>query len=409
MHAASNLNCAQLATASTGTCYSHLHRAVVAHRPKKNMFECCTTLMQEEKRDGQVVGISDAAWIVQQLIGLGYWAIVRPVDAEGHGSWVPRHRAWWCSALDLPGHLFHEIDQFFDRMLACFTVPKGTTLIAPSRMVLDEAERIRISALAGFPTLAGTGPRKREAAEKAGPEWKSAHMRLFQQFGLAWPAHFSEGPSENRIQFDGLREREAESLFFLVTCFDFVDVDADSDTKQQSDFEFLDINHQLPRILTSTFDIEEDGSVTVKRSPWKKRPPTLVGSSKIAVRTKKAGVKGTTTRLLEAVESLLMQGWDESYFVHPKDPNWWTTIPGVDGNPHKFIDLICNMSGNAFSVFHCVPLTLCTMALMGKYTKVHQDEPQQGDDNSSEGEDNGEAGDLFSGDDVQTESDTHSS
>ena len=66
----------------------------------------------------------------------------------------------------------------------------------------------------------------------------------------------------------------------------------------------------------------------------------------------------------------MMQGWDRSWFVTPQDREWWTKIPGVNGNPHKFIDFITNMSGNAFSVFHSVPLTLCMMATMGKFTVV---------------------------------------
>ena len=95
-----------------------------------------------------------------------------------------------------------------------------------------------------------------------------------------------------------------------------------------------------------------------------------MGSSKIAVRTKKPGSSTSHTRLIEAVESLLMQGWDENWFVPPQDPEWWKAIPNVNGNVHKFIDLITNMSGNAFSVFHLAPLTLTLMSTLGKFTVV---------------------------------------
>ena len=51
-------------------------------------------------------------------------------------------------------------------------------------------------------------------------------------------------------------------------------------------------------------------------------------------------------RLIDAIESWLLQGWDPSWFVTPAEPGWWEGTPKVK-NAHQFIDLICNMSGDA--------------------------------------------------------------
>ena len=274
MNAADNVNCVQQATASTGVCYSYLHRCVEAHRPKSNMFECCESLMQKAKVNGKPVGMSDADWIVQKLIELGYWARVKSFRAEKNGAWVPRLRAWWASATQFgPVERHPQIDQFFDRMLDCFAVPDGCKLIAPERMILPENERVSLSAKAGFPVWTNTGMRVPEKQKKeGGPDWKPIHMRLFQQFGLSWPVNWSEGSAKHVVRYDGLRAREAESLFFLVNCFDFLFVDDDAEEKTQvSEYEFIDINHQLPRVIHGYYDVNEDGSVTVKRSPWKNK------------------------------------------------------------------------------------------------------------------------------------------
>ena len=142
MNASSNVNCVQQATASTGVCYSHLHWGVEAHMPKMNMFECCESLMQKQKVNGLPVGQSDSEFIVLKLNELGYWARCRSVDAEGNGAWVPRLRAWWMSAADfgVPRARYAEVDAYFDGMPACFAVPAGEKLIAPSRMILEENE-----------------------------------------------------------------------------------------------------------------------------------------------------------------------------------------------------------------------------------------------------------------------------
>ena len=43
-------------------------------------------------------------------------------------------------------------------------------------------------------------------------------------------------------------------------------------------------------------------------------------------------------------------------------------------NAHQFIDLICNMSGNAFSAFHCIPMFLTTLATMGRFSVLECEE-----------------------------------
>ena len=172
-------------------------------------------------------------------------------------------------------------------------------------------------------------------------------------------------PEGVQIQYDGLRDREAEVVFFLTKAFGFAEVD--DKNAESADVEFVNVNDQLSRILDKCFDINPDGSCIVTKSPWRPHPPTLVGSSKLMVRTRLKGQTNTEVRQLEAVEYWALQGWDHSWWITPESSDWWQQIPKIK-NAHQFIDLCSNMTGNAFSAFHCIPMFLATLATMGRYS-----------------------------------------
>ena len=141
--------------------------------------------------------------------------------------------------------------------------------------------------------------------------------------------------------------------------------------------EFLDINPVLTRVVGSHLAFEPRNT-----SPWRLTPPTLTGSSKIAVRFKKQdlGFPSSTwfVRILEAFEYMRLQGWgDEQWNAYDIDE---TTPKGV-----YFLELIANMAGNAFSVFHYGPVVQALLATFGKFKLARtQALPQQEDQAAGE-------------------------
>ena len=380
VNAANNINCVQSGTESTGVCYSLLDRAMAVHTPEAMNYECCASLMQHAKApNGTPIGESDAEFIVGKLKAAGYWAKCQSIDAKGKGAMVARVRAWWEAIRGLRKGIDSEIDEYFDRMLAAFDVPKDVPLIPLSRMILvSSEERRRASANAGFPSWPETGMRvAAQTGKRNDSPWKPLHMKMFQQFGITWPVVWEFLPEDTKIQYDGLREREAEVIYFLCHAFELAELgDKSTDI---ADFEFVNDNDQLTRICEKCFEINPDGSCTVKKTPWKPHPPTLVGSSKLMVRTRLQGQTKVEVRQLEAVEYWALQGWDQSWFIKPESSDYWMNTPKVK-NAHQFIDVCSNMSGNAFSIFHAVPMFLSTLATMGRYTVLDVGEDVASDD-----------------------------
>ena len=174
-----------------------------------------------------------------------------------------------------------------------------------------------------------------------------------------------------RLCEDGLREREIELLMFLCKIFPFSGADT-SPTANGTRYEFLDINPAAGRMLSSCWDWGDEGAVLVKKSPWKSAPGTLTGSQRLVVRSNNdSDPSKNRVRLIEAVEVLAMQGWHES---------WWRAMDS-DDRSHAFgklddqhkVQLVCNMAGNAFCIWHFLPLQIATLATVGKFGKLQKD------------------------------------
>ena len=112
------------------------------------------------------------------------------------------------------------------------------------------------------------------------------------------------------------------------------------------------------------------------------------------VRTRLKGQTNTEVRQLEAVEYWALQGWDHSWWITPESSDWWKKIPKIK-NAHQFIDLCSNMTGNAFSAFHCIPMFLATLATMGRYSVLDVGGVVASDDDD-------ENCDLFGEDPIET-------
>ena len=136
--------------------------------------------------------------------------------------------------------------------------------------------------------------------------------------GLAWPQPMAQ--IEKSISVDGLARREADALFFLNAAFP-----RDDDL----DMDFLNINPDLLMVLNGCLDWtsqnEKEGGdkkFEVRKSPWKQRPGTIIGSCKMIVRYAYEGVE--VVRAWEAFEYLAAIGW------HPESWEVARMTPGKD-------------------------------------------------------------------------------
>jgi hypothetical protein len=120
----------------------------------------------------------------------------------------------------------------------------------------------------------------------------------------------------------------------------------------------MDINPTLARVIQNsmtdtTLSVKKPGSM----GPWRLRPPTLVGSMTLLLRVSGGGLPCAKVRLVEPFERMRMIGWPDSA---------WQQVP-ESMQTMQFNDLVCNMTGNAYSVFHFGPWQLATLAVMGRY------------------------------------------
>jgi hypothetical protein len=211
-------------------------------------------------------------------------------------------------------------------------------------ITLDEDKRAKYATELGLPTLKGAGVRAPKK-DKTEPEWKTDHKEMFESHDLPWPAPWSEYPE---IDPSGMFRREAESTVFLHLVF--------PPLEEEGMIEFLDINLSLPRLTAGCFT--ELGET--KKSAWRRRPPTMTGSSKIVVRARLEGK--CLIRCLDGVEYFRMMGWCDSDWVSFR----WETI--FDDVFH-FTETMSNLAGNAFSAFHYGAFEAALLSTWGKYGK----------------------------------------
>ena len=125
------------------------------------------------------------------------------------------------------------------------------------------------------------GPRDSKTA-KTDLSWKHEHMVMFQSNGIPWPFDHSAPPmGKDTFVSDGLLPREVEATVFLHRVF-----------KMPSDcgMQFVDVNPTLSRVAKNFLDDETgrpkdqlEESDEQPSSPWRPKPPTLVGSMAMIV------------------------------------------------------------------------------------------------------------------------------
>ena len=290
----------------------------------------------------------------QQLRDDGYWATSHILDADEYGSPVPRIRAWWGGLQGIPvqGRKASEADFFCSRLLRAFKLPAQTDMTEVIEM--NSATRRAICNHIGVSSLEHTGIRESRSTEKNGGDqkWKEYHAELYQNvLGLVWPVVHSMLAAE--ICIDGLARREADAAYFLHKAF-----------PRQHEMEFLNINPDILMILNGCLEWSavEGGQPTfaIKKSPWKKKPGTLIGSCKLLCRYVAEGKE--VVRAWEAFEYMAAIGW------HPE--SWQKegmTPKMVPLETQDVVETVSCLAGNAFCLYHFVPFELALLATYGKF------------------------------------------
>jgi hypothetical protein len=172
--------------------------------------------------------------------------------------------------------------------------------------------------------------------------------------------------------------REQEAVIFLAHVFPF-----DKDSPGPMMIESLDINPTLVRVCNNCFEESEGGGVmfsgAIKKSPWKRIPPTLAGSVKLVVRHWDDASQSILVRCVDAHEYFRLIGWDISMF---KARGPFTAVGGFDD-----IELLANMAGNAWSAFQYAGIFVAHVATAGKFRKEKPfDDNSQGGASGSSGD-----------------------
>ena len=156
----------------------------------------------------------------------------------------------------------------------------------------------------------------------------------------------------------------------------------------EGEIDFVDINKSLSwlsKSLTLGPVLDPDSS------PWKNTCPTLVGSGKIVLRycdplrvVAGGGLAGYQVRALESFEYMRLIGWgDEEWVTQDGDAGWRRRITDSE-DEHDFSELLANLAGNAYSVFHFGPLQMALLATYGKFCLGQETaESGSGDDDKS--------------------------
>jgi len=194
------------------------------------------------------------------------------------------------------------------------------------------------------------------------------HLNIFRSNGFDWP--FSLAEFENIVDFSGMLPREQESAVFLMRAW--------PDLGSNRDFEFLDLNPTLPRVLGNRL---EDASPCPTNSPWRAAPPTQTGSARLMIRYVVDGeVKG---RLAETVELMRCILWCDNMFkAYDAD----ATVPRPSTiDPLDTYDLISNLAGNAWSGFQYAAIKISLVATAGTFMQdpTQSAHPQEVDENDS--------------------------
>ncbi|MDA8583005.1 hypothetical protein N9L68_02205 [bacterium] len=344
-----NVNCVQQERETTGVAFKVLNAVISRHGPAVLSFECVKQLAQRVGEEP-----SDSDYILKELRDAGYWAHADELDAREFLSPVPRHRLWWGALKPLKGS-HEEIRHFFHRILTAFKSSALIGLDLSHFITLDHDKRESEARAMGIPLQSDFGPRSSKT-QKEEYEWKLDHKRLYTAIGLRWP-HMpaSLTPSTpSYIHWHGMLPREREVAVYCDVAFPPVPA---LDNNQV--YEFFDLNLTLARTVGPHLD--ENSKPKQGQTPWKRHPPTLVGSGKVVMRAHHPKSGRFEIRILEAFECMRLIGWSDSL---------WKPLPS-HLRTVEFLEVISNAAGNVFCVFHFLPWNLALLSTYGYYVQAH--------------------------------------
>jgi hypothetical protein len=369
-----NVNCVQESKAATGMGCAQIGRAITCHQPYKVSLECVVQL--DAKAGGSE--ISDSEFIERDILRKkGYWTHSQQLNAPDFGAPYPRLRRYWGGLLGLQAVGNDTITSFFNRVLTAFKVELGF-LTMHDFLTIDDAQREREARAIGIPMHCDFDKRvsKRNVGD---PGWKSEHKELYTQIGVVWPLNDVQTPSS--IDDSGMLPQQYELVVFV----DIVFPPTATATAEEIHLEFLDANPTLVRTLPNNIDmatVMDSPDLRRQMSPWKKTPPTLVGSVKVAVRV----VQGSTStiRILEGFEYMRMIGWDDACWAGELSANDRPSMSTAEE-----VELLANLAGNAYTAFHYMPWNMALLATFGKYHLNGIDDAADEDVEDDDGNDGG--------------------
>lgn len=342
-----NANCVQMEQEATGRGFRDLCAAVAKHWPVAIVLECVVQLSQKVGSQQ-----SDAEWMCQKLRSMGYWCHTDSVQASEWGAPGPRERQYWC-ALRTVGGNHQDISHYFNTVLTSFKQPCPMWPLE-SYFTLDDTKRAEEADKVGLTLHNAFGPRASKTLKES-LNWKAEHKVLCDNNSIQWPVPIEV--IESAINRSGLFPREQEAAYILHKFFPPPQTDA---------LQFVDINPVVGRLLNSHMD--DSDHPKPGNGPWRATLPTLTGSLKLLIRETKAGV--STVRTIDGLESMRLIGWCDSCW----DPQHASNITegGVEG-----LQLIENLAGNAFSIFHYGPWVCALLAALGKHMVCNTGDSQE--------------------------------
>ena len=339
----SNKDCVQNESEATGLGFKHLRQTICKHWPRLLGLECVVQLASRSDAPG---AISDAQWICQVLSKEGYWMHTDGLQSTEFGSPHPRERQYWGGLKDVEGS-DAEITMFFNKVLLAFKT--GCTWDILHFLTFSDEQRQLEADAVQIPLNANLGLRSSKT-QREDVNWKAEHKQLYDANNLDWPPNLASMRRE--VDFSGLLPREVEAVFFVHAVFPPPKTDS---------VQFLDINPVLGRVLASHLD-DTTSQPKVGSSPWRDRAPTLTGSLKLVVRFVMEGV--VKVRAAEAFEYMRLCGWDDSCW----NVEAMTALEEVSVDR---VELLENMAGNAFSLWHYGPWMSALLITLGRFGKLN--------------------------------------
>lgn len=321
---------------------------VAAHKPYELTAENVAQLMQGGEQ-------SDVVWLQRQMEEHGYWVLLQEDNAGDFGSFPNRRRLWWDCILNLKGDRDTITRFFLDVYKACKIPFRRNNVL--KIFIMDYHERKLEANRCGLKLLAELGVREPKRAT-TDPEYKVEHYAMFSAHTeIKWPFEVEDFVECNGVHicFGGMLPREREACVFLSHVFS-MDLNM-----QLLVIEFLDGNPTLSRLCSACFDDNGD----LKKSPWRRTPPTLVGSMKLFLRypmIRDDGSEIIQVRCAEGFEYMNCIGWSSSMYGAAVGKGKGEVEGGLEAH-----EMLANLAGNAWSCYQYAPHLIATIATAGRF------------------------------------------